>query len=58
MSSLGEYHHAEEAESKSNKVIHWIIAAVIVAGLGIYAFESGFFSPQTAATAKTYPRGL
>ena len=58
MSSLGEYHHAEEAESKSNKVIHWIIAAVIVAGLGIYAFEAGFFSPQTAATAKSYPRGL
>jgi hypothetical protein len=58
MSGLGEYHHAEEAETKSNKVIHWVIAAVIVAGLGIYAMESGFFSPQTAATAKTYPRGL
>ncbi len=58
MSGLGEYHHAEEAEPKSSKIIHWVIALVVVAGLGIYAFESGMFSPQTSATAKTYPRGL
>lgn len=58
MSGLGEFHHAEEAETKSNKVIHWIIALVIVAGIGIYAFESGMFSPQAAQTVKTYPRGL
>jgi hypothetical protein len=58
MSGLGEYHHAEEAETKSNKVIHWIILAVIVGGLGIYAFESGMFSPEVAQTAKSYPRGL
>ncbi|MDB5734101.1 MAG: hypothetical protein JWN16_738 [Alphaproteobacteria bacterium] len=58
MSNLGEYHHAAEAETKSNKVIHWIIAAVVVGALGIYAFESGMFSPETTQTAKTYPRGL
>jgi hypothetical protein len=29
-----------------------------VAGIGIYAFESGMFSPEVAHTAKTYPRGL
>jgi hypothetical protein len=56
--SLGEFHHAEEAETKSNKIIHWVIALVVVAGIGIYAFESGMFSPETAHTAKTYPRGL
>jgi hypothetical protein len=58
MSSLGEFHHAEETETKSNKVIHWVIAAVVVGGLGLYAFESGMFSPDTTQTAKTYPRGL
>ena len=56
--SIGEFHHAEEAETRSNKLIHWLIAAVVVGGLGIYAFESGMFSPETAQTAKTYPRGL
>lgn len=60
MSGLGEFHHhADEAETKSNKVVHWIIALVIVAGIGIYAFESGMFSPQPAqANSSSYPRGL
>lgn len=58
MSGLGEFHHAEEAETKSNKVIHWIIAVVIVAGIGAYAFESGMLSPHPTQTDKTYPRGL
>ena len=57
MSDLGEYHHAEEAETKSNKLIHWIIGLVILAGVGIYALESGMFSPHTAQTTN-YPRGL
>jgi hypothetical protein len=56
--SLGEFHHAEEAETRSNRVIHWVIALVVVAGIGIYAFESGMFSSEIAHTAKTYPRGL
>ena len=58
MSGLGDFHHHDEAEPKSSKVIHWVIALVIVAGLGIYAVESGLFSPHTAQTAQNYPRGL
>lgn len=58
MSGLGEFHHGEEADTKSNKVIHWVILAIVIGGIGIYVAESGFFSPQTAATAKSYPRGL
>jgi hypothetical protein len=58
MSGLGDFHHAEEAETKSNKVVHWIIALVIVAGIGIYAFESGMLSPAPTQASKTYPRGL
>jgi cytochrome b561 len=56
--SLGEFHHAEEAETKSNRIIHWVIALIVVAGIGVYAFESGMFNPEVAQTAKTYPRGL
>lgn len=58
MSGLGEFHHGEEVETKSNKVIHWIIALVIVAGIGVYAFESGMFNPQPAQANSSYPRGL
>lgn len=58
MSDLGEYHHAEEAETKSSKLIHWIIGLVILAGVGIYALESGMFSSHPAQAASNYPRGL
>ncbi len=58
MSDLGQFHHAEEAETKSSKAIHWIIGLVILAGVAIYAAESGMFSSHTAQTASNYPRGL
>lgn len=58
MSGLGDFHHHEEAETKSSKMIHWIIGLVILAGIGIYALESGMFSPHPAQAASNYPRGL
>ena len=58
MSGLEDFHHAEEAETKSSKLIHWIIGLVIIAGIGLYALESGMFSPHTAQAASNYPRGL
>jgi hypothetical protein len=58
MSGLGDFHHAEEAETKSSKTIHWIIGLVILAGVAVYAMESGLFSPHTTTTASNYPRGL
>ena len=58
MSGLGVYQNEEEAETKNSKIIHWVIMAVIVGGIGLYVAESGFFSQQVAQTAKTYPRGL
>jgi len=36
MSGLGEFHHAEEAETKSTKITHWIIFAVVIAGMGAF----------------------
>ena len=35
MSGLGEFHHAEEAETKGTKITHWIIFAVVLAGAEI-----------------------
>ena len=59
MSGLGDFHHADEAEAKSSKLIHWIIGLVIIAGIGIYALESGMFSPHpTQTSSQNYPRGL
>jgi hypothetical protein len=58
MSGLGDFHHGEEAEAKSSKLIHWIIGLVIVAAVGIYVFESGMFNSHTPQTASNYPRGL
>lgn len=36
MSGLGDFHHAEEPEPKSSKITHWIIFAVVVAGMGAF----------------------
>ncbi len=36
MSGLGEFHHAEEAETKGAKITHWIILAVVVVGMGAF----------------------
>jgi hypothetical protein len=36
MSGLGEFHHAEEAESKGAKITHWIIFAVVIAAMGAF----------------------
>ena len=58
MSGLGDFHHGEEAEAKSSKLIHWIIGLVILAGIGAYALESGMFAPKPAQAAQNYPRGL
>lgn len=36
MSGLGEFHHAEEVETKGAKITHWIIFAVVVAAMGAF----------------------
>lgn len=59
MSGLGEFHHSEEAPSRNTKITSWAIIALIVAGIAVYAVESGMFSPQQSqASQSSYPRGL
>ena len=55
--SLGEFHHNEEAPSKSSRMTAWIVIALIVGAIGVYVVESGILSPHPAA-ATSEPRGL
>lgn len=56
--SLGEFHHHEETNTKASKITSWAVIALILGALAFYVVDSGFFSPQTAQSAKTYPRAL
>lgn len=58
MSGLGEYHHGEDAPTKSTKITHWVIFAVILAGLAAVVVGSGMFSEEVRQTAHSYPRAL
>ncbi len=58
MSGLGEFHHTEEAPTKSSKITHWVILAVVVAGMVAFAASWGMFDPDVKATAQYYPRAL
>jgi len=46
MSNLQEFHHAEEAQNTSSKTIVAVIIALVMAGFGIYVYESGMWNPQ------------
>ena len=58
MSSLGEFHHEDEAPSSSSKLISWAVIAVIVCLAGGYVAWSGMLTPDTNHPAQSYPRGL
>ncbi len=58
MSELGQYHHAEDAPDKTKKMVAWVAIVLIVAGIGVYVFESGMLNPAPTSKAQTYPRGL
>ena len=48
-SNLGEFHHAEEAQPRSAKIVAWVVLAMIVGALGIYVVESGILTaPSTS----------
>jgi hypothetical protein len=58
MSGLGEFHHNEEAPTKGSKITHWVILAVVVVGMAIFAVSQDMFNPDVKQTAQSYPRGL
>ena len=48
-SNLGDFHHAEEAQPRSAKIISWVVIAMIVGALGIYVVESGMLTTPSAS---------
>jgi hypothetical protein len=53
--SLGEFHHFEEPPPRSNKIVAWVILAVIAGGIGLYVVESGILT-AAPSTTQTIPR--
>jgi hypothetical protein len=59
MSSLGEFHHTEEAEDKRPRIIALVVIALIIGGVALYAVESGMLSSNTTTqSGQDYPRGM
>ncbi len=57
MSSLGEFHHSEDAPTKGSRITAWIVLALIIGAVAVYVVESGMLSPHpTVQTSE--PRGL
>ena len=57
MSGLGEFHHADEAPTKSSRITAWVVIGLIIAAVAVYVVESGMLSPHPAQTTSE-PRGL
>jgi hypothetical protein len=58
MSSLGEFHHTEDAPSKGSRIVAWVVVALLVGAAALFAVESGMLNPAPAQTGQSYPRGL
>jgi hypothetical protein len=58
MSSLGEFHHPEEAPNKGSRIVAWVVIALLVGGAALYVVESGMLNEPPAQAGKVYPRGM
>jgi hypothetical protein len=58
MSSLGEFHHAEEAPTKSSKITSYVVIALILGAIGFYVIDSGMLNSQPAPAGQSFPRGM
>lgn len=54
---LQSFHHSEEPQAKSTKVVGWVVIALIIAGVSVYVVHTGMLNPAPA-NATHYPRGL
>jgi len=56
---LGEFHHTEEAPTRSSRITQWAIIVLIVGGIAAYVVSSGMLSPAPATnTTQSFPRGI
>ena len=58
-SGLGEFHHTEEAPTRSSRITQWTIIVLIVGGIAAYVVSSGMLSPEPSTnTTQSFPRGI
>lgn len=58
MSSLGQFHHTEEAPSKGSRIVAWVVIAVLAGAAALFVVESGMLSSAPVPAGQAYPRGL
>ncbi len=58
MSSLGQFHHTEEAPSKGSRVVAWVVIALLVGAAALFIVESGMLTAGPVPPGQNYPRGL
>ena len=58
MSSLGQFHHTEEAPSKGSRIVAWVVIALLAGAAALFVFESGMLTSGPVPAGQTYPRGL
>lgn len=46
MSNLSEFHHGEETQDKKSRTVVAVVIFLVMAGFGIYVYESGMWNPQ------------
>jgi hypothetical protein len=56
--SLGEYHHAEDAPPKGSRIVAWVVIALIAGGIAFYVVDSGMLTQSATQTGQSFPRGL
>jgi len=58
MSSLGQFHHTEEAPSRGSRIVAWVVLAILLGGAGLYVVGSGMLTSSPTQAGQSYPRGL
>jgi hypothetical protein len=46
VSNLQEFHHADETPDTKSRTMVAIVIALLIAGFGVYVYESGMWNPQ------------
>ena len=58
MSSLGQFHHTEEAPSKGSRIVAWVVIALLAGAAALFVVESGMLTSGPVPAGQAYPRGL
>jgi hypothetical protein len=54
---LGEYHWSDEPPGKTQRMMSWVVIAVILAAGAGYAVHTGMFNSHRTHATQSHPRG-